>query len=188
MADDPKIRSKRIAVLRRLLPALAALGFVALIVGANDDWRQSFSRNAEELLIGGLSIDAPVFAGRLSDGRAYRLQAETGRQTDDGGIALIKPELDIGGTQTLTADAGTADKSRSRMQLAGNVRVSDAGGNLLATEQMFFAAEDGRLQAPQRIVMTGPAGRLQAAKLEADTKAGTYRFDTVTLRLERGGE
>lgn len=190
MQENPETHTRHVVVLRRVLPLLAVVGVVALIVGANDDWRTALQRSAETAFTAELAIEAPEFAGQMSDGRRYRLIAARGASTQNGGVSLEAPQLDIASAADkpgvrVTAANGTTDAARSRLSLTGAVALQDDSGNRLTTEQLFFSSDDGRLQAPQRIRMQGPAGLLDAAAFEADTQTGIYAFDKAKLRLNR---
>ena len=189
MAVDPTSYSKRVKILRKLLPVLALIGLLALIAGANRDMLGRFSQTAQLAVSSDLAIEAPQFEGRLKNGQSYILTAESGRQTDDNGVQLKVLNLRLSGANgamQVTAKRGVFSGQRKAARFVGAVRLSDSQGNRLTTEKLDFNSEAGTLVAPQKIDMRGPAGALSADAMIADSKGGIYRFDKVKMRLTRG--
>ncbi len=192
MAKRPEHYSNRVALLRKLLLGLAALGVLALIVGANPTLRdgvankiqQNFARNG---LLAGLMIEEPIFEGRLPNGQNYQLSAQRG-QHDDGTIALEKLTLNIAPLAThngldLRADSGTITTGSQTAELHGAVRGTDSRGNQFSTDRLQMNIAQGKWLAPHEITMSGATGRLHATRLEADTNSGAYVFDNASLYI-----
>lgn len=187
MADNPHIHSKRVALLRKLLPFLAALGVLVLLLGANRDTLSSLSQSAVTSVSTNLAIEAPQFEGRLADGRRFEISAKTGRQLDDGALVMHNLALQVSdqGGEALAAEAaqGRLTSGRQSAELTGAVRLRDAEGARLETEALKVNLETGALSAPQGVVFTAPGGRLRAARFIGD--ATHYRFFDVEMTLQR---
>ena len=190
MDDNPQSYSKRVAVLKKLLPALAFGGFVALIIGSNSDVFSRLSQSANLDISGNLAINQLQFEGRLANGQMYQLKAERGSQQDSGAIAFTAMQLRIGqlngGDITVAAQQGTMSQDRTAARLVGAVRMQDNGANQLDTDVLRFDTISGHMTAPGRITMQGPSGDLNAASLEIDSVNGIYYFDMVDMQLMRG--
>ena len=65
--------SQRIIRLRRILPITAFLLLGLLVLAANPDFSRNLVKSKPENGMIILLIDRPVFDGRLTDGRPYRL-------------------------------------------------------------------------------------------------------------------
>ena len=199
MADNPNIYTQRVKLMRKLLPALAGLGLVLLLIGANLDAFSSLTGSTVRAVAPNLAIQAPQFEGRLSDGRGFRLVAQSGRQNDDGALQLSGLQLRIAATGdaadtqmpimpdaiSAQAEAGQFAADRKTAQLTGNVRVRDAAQNDMQTETLLINLDSGALRAPQTIVFSSRSGRLQASRFEGDSQTATYRFYDVDMTLQR---
>lgn len=187
MADNPHLHSKRVALLRKLLPFLAALGVLVLLLGANRDTLSSLSQSAVTSVSANLAIEAPKFEGRLADGRRFEISAQSGRQQDDGALVLRDLALRVSdqGGEALAAEAeqGRLAATRASADLTGRVRMRDAGGARLETEALEVNLETGAMSAPQGVVFTAPAGSLRAARFNGD--ATQYRFFDIEMTLQR---
>lgn len=188
MDTNPQAYSRRVALLKKLLPALAAFGLLALILAANPDILRRLAQNTPTALNGNLSIQSPKFEGRLDNGLLYVLQASLSRQGENGSVILRDMQLRLTGTQTaLTAEAkeGIILRGNKAARLVDNVLMRDAGGNRMETDLLDFDRINGTLTAPGIIEMTGPTGTLTAGAMVADSKGGVYRFDKIQMRLRR---
>ena len=194
MADNPHTHTKRVALLRRLLPVLAGLALIALIIGANRDLGTLFSGQNNLGLAANLAIRAPQFEGQLSNGQRFHLSAKTGAQKDDGVVSLSDLRLAIAAPDTVSqngaalkaqADSGRFSTLNNQAQFSGDVILHDGHGNRLNTQMLTIDMQQGLLSAPQSIIFEGPGGRLQAHSLSGDIKGGVYEFQNITMRLMR---
>ena len=192
MADNPETHSKRVARLRKILPALAGVAFLILLLGAAPDMRSLFgSKGREEIrnALAGLAISDPVFEGNLStDGRSYRMTAKSGAQGLDGRIQLEAISLTVSAAKAgsgfrLRADSGLMDGAKQIAQFQGSIDLQDSHGAKLTTQTLNADLAQGTLLAPQAVSMQAPSGTLHAEALRADTKTQTYVFDKARLRL-----
>lgn len=191
MSDNPNaaelgLYSKRIRLLRKLLPVLALCLLAVLVVAANPDLRRSFSGASPDN--DRLAITAPQFLGRLSDNRPFAMTAREGRQKADGIVVMTQADLLIDGDDRqgrigFVAARADYDPGAAKVRLVGNVEAVDAQNNKLSSDEMLADLADGLLTASS-ITMTGPAGRITAKQMQADTKTLHYRFMNAVMRLE----
>lgn len=194
MADNPHIHTKRVALLRRLLPILAGLGLVALIIGANRDLWGLFSGQSNLGLAANLAIRAPQFEGQLSNGQRFHLSAKAGAQKEDGVVSLNDLRMAIAAPDNASqkatqiqaqANSGHFSTITNQAEFSGQVILQDGHGNRLDTQTLQIDMAQGVLSAPQSLIFEGPSGRLQAQSLSADMQRGIYEFNNVTMRLLR---
>ncbi len=188
MDTSPQAYSKRVALLKKLLPALAVTGLLALILAANPDILRRLAQNTPTALNGNLSIQSPKFEGRMDNGQNYVLQASLGQQGENGSVILRDMQLRLTGTENvLTAEAkeGIIMRGNKAARFIDNVVMRDASGNRMETDLLDFNRINGTLTAPGIIEMTGPTGTLTAGAMMADSKGGFYRFDKIEMRLRR---
>ena len=199
MADNPETHSRRVARLRKLLPALALVACLALVFGAAPDIGQILgSKRSDQLrnALGGLAISDPVFEGNLSDdGRTYRMTAKSGTRNSDARIELKTLSLNVSpapnGTRqsfTLNADRAELDVGTQTAQFQGIIEIDDSLGASLSAQSLTADLAQGVLYAPQGITMQTPSGTLEARTLRADTKSQIYVFEKAQLRLAPQGE
>lgn len=188
MDTNPQAYSRRVALLKKLLPALAVCGLVALILGANPDILRRLAQDAPNALSGDLSIQSPKFEGRLDNGLLYVLQASLGRQGENGSVILRDMQLRLSGADNaLSAEAksGIMMRGNRAARFIDNVIVTDKSGNRLETAVLDFDRISGTIKAPNPIIMTGPTGTVSAQAMMADGKGEVYRFDKIQMRLRR---
>lgn len=182
---DLRHYSKRIKLLRKILPLMAVALLLILGLAANPEWRRALS--PPENQADRLRIDRPVFSGRLTDLRPFRLTATEGRQKADGVIAMQVPDLVIDadnpqGRLALTALRADYRAAAGEAFLSGQVQLRDAGGTVVRSEQMRADMNSGIVTA-SAVSMRGPAGRVRALAMRADTKIRHYRFADAVMRL-----
>ncbi len=184
--QDLGFYSRRIWLLRRLLPLLALALLAILAFAANPDLRRAFSDETAES--DRLVIAAPEFLGRLADGRPYRMTALEGRQTTDGNVILQKADILIdtdnpAGRISLNADSADYQALDAMAALSGNVRMRDAQNNILTGAAMLAGLDNGILTA-SAVTMRGAAGIVTADEMHADTDKRHYRFTKAVMRLK----
>ncbi len=202
MADNPETHSRRVARLRKILPALALVACLALVFGAAPDIGQILGQRGDSEVrnaLRGLAISDPIFEGNLSDdGRTYRMTAKSGVQTSGERIQLeaisltVSPAAKAPGSSlilgadkgfTLDADKGELDVAQQVVQFQGSVKMSDSYGSRLTTQTLNTDLAKGLLHAPQSITLQAPSGTLQAEALRADTKTLVYVFDKARFHI-----
>ncbi len=206
MADNPETHSRRVARLRKALPALALVACLALLLGAAPDISQILGqKGASELrnALGGLAISDPIFEGNISDdGRTYRMTAESGSQTSGERITLkalsltVSPAQESPGSElglpanrgfTLRADKGELNVAKQVVSFQGSIKMDDSYGSRLTTQTLNADLAKGLLHAPQSLTLTAPSGTLQAEALRADTKTQIYIFDKARFHIAPQG-
>lgn len=184
--------SQRIIHLRRILPIIAVLLLGLLVLAANPDFTRPPNQRAAEAGDARLVIDRPVFDGRLSDGRAYRLIAAQGVQKNNGDMAFAEAQMNIApGSQSpgLSFTAGKGFFSPQRpgqdgtARLQGNVVAQTGDGYEIRAPKAEMNLRAGLWQAAGGITMTGADSTLRAARLAADENTGIYRFENIRMRL-----
>ena len=195
--------SKRIAHLRRILPVIAILLCVLLVLAANPDFaRMAGNKTGNEAGEDGdnrLVIDRPVFAGRMADGRAYRLVALQGMQKDDGTMAFSAAQMRLAANDDkpslfFTARNGLftphngsqgASGSSGSAQLSGDVTITTGDGYQINAPKIDMNLADALWRAEAGVTMTGADSSLRADRLIADENSAVYRFENIRMRLSR---
>ena len=194
--------SKRIVRLRRILPVIAILLCVLLVLAANPDFPRMAGNKAGNKAgneTGGdgdnrLLIDRPVFAGRLADGRAYRLVALRGMQKNDGTMAFSAAQMRLAANDEnpslfftarnglLTPHHGSGGGSA---QLSGDVTITTGNGYRINAPIIDMNLADAQWRAEAGVTMTGADSSLRAESLFADENSAVYRFENIRMRLSR---
>ena len=184
--QDLGFYSRRIRLLRRLLPLLALALLLILGFAANPDLRRAFTADTPDS--DRLVIAAPEFLGRLADGRPYKMTAFEGRQKADGHVILQKADILIDadnpdGPISLKAALADYHALEALTKLSGAVSMRDAQGNILTGTQMLADLDKGILTA-SAVTMRGAAGIVTARHMKADTDTRHYRFTKAVMRLQ----
>lgn len=185
--NDLEFYSKRIRLLRKLLPLLALALLAVLVLVANPDLRRAISGSPTQS--DRLMIAEPNFLGRLKDGRPFEMTARKGRQKADGLIAMQEADLTLDGDNAegriaLSAQQADFAPETAIARLRGDVKMRDAQGNIATSDVMQADLEAGILRASS-VNMSGPTGKLTARRMQADTKTQNYRFQGAVIRLKR---
>ncbi len=184
--QDLGFYSRRIRLLRRLLPLLALALLLILGFAANPDLRRAFTADTPDN--DRLVIAAPTFLGRLADGRPYQMTAFEGRQKADGNVILQKADIRIDadnpeGRINLSANLADYQALKALAALSGNVAMRDAQDNILTGTQMLADLDKGILTA-SAVTMRGAAGIVTAHHMKAVTETRHYRFTKAMMRLQ----
>lgn len=202
MADNPETYSKRVARLRRILPAVAVVAGLGLLFGATIDMPQMFGAKPSQGIanpLARLAISKPIFEGSLSDdGRTYRMTAKSGVQTLDNRMQLETVSLVVSppakahathsGGFTLQAERGEMDVPNGQAEFSGGVRMADTYGAVLTAPKMTADLAKGIVSAPQNIHMQSPSGSVKASSLTANTATQVYVFEKAHVRLMPNSE
>lgn len=166
------VRSRRIHLARRALPAAIAL-ILALIVGALV-FRSLVHRFGDIKGGDGLSIHMSnaQFLGRDKSGRPFVLSAvEAARDDRDlARFVLTAPRLvlDAGSPKaaSVTARQGVYRQDDRLARLIGGVRVNDGQGDIFVTEQAVVDTAHGAVRGPAPVKGDGPMGSVTAKTFE----------------------
>lgn len=139
-----------------------------------------------------LTMTSPSLAGRLKDGRRYRIVADRALMAPGKGEAIALESVraamqtEDGGRVDVRAPAALYEQVRQRLTLSGGVVATTADGRSLETATIaIWQGEDGlaaKSEAPTRV--SGPEGIAEAAGLEAAPGLNSIRLTgATTIRL-----
>ena len=119
-----------------------------------------------------------------------------GAQKNDGTTVFRSARLNVAANGAkpsifFTANEGLFDPQQrgenAVARLAGNVIAKTSDGHELRAPKMEMRLNDAVWLAEKGLTMQGPSGTLRASQLEADDKAGIYRFRNIQMRLIAAG-
>ena len=139
-----------------------------------------------------LTMTSPSLAGRLKDGRRYRIVADRALMAPGKGEAIALESVraamqtEDGGRVDIHAPAALYEQTRERLTLSGGVVATTADGRSLETATVaIWQAEGGlaaRSETPTRV--TGPEGGAEAGGLDAAPGLDPIRLTGATsIRL-----
>lgn len=139
-----------------------------------------------------LTMTSPSLAGRLKDGRRFRIVADRALMAPGRGEAIALEQVRAamqtadGGRVDVQAPAALYEQARERLTLSGGVIATTADGRSLETATIAIWQSEGglaaRSEAPTRV--TGPEGVVNAAGLEAAPGLDPIRLTGATsIRL-----
>jgi len=148
---------------------------------------------------GRVRLDHPRYVGEGADTPGFTVEAEAARvdPTAPRRIELerMHAELPARDGRDIAIEAGHAvyDRERAVLDLDGGIEVVTDDGYRLQTEAAEIEIEAGRLRTRAPVEGDGPAGELEADRLEVTDRGDVLRFTgNVRLRLHgsdgaRGG-
>jgi lipopolysaccharide export system protein LptC len=173
MTAGPELYSRIVAVLKLALP-LVALGLLASIFLVQTDDTIGgvlFSPGDVEALGDGLRISNPVFTGTTRGEDRFRFTAalvepdaappERAAITDLAGTL----ELRDGPTVRLSAATGDLDVPSQRLDMSGKVVIETSDGYKIDAERATLDLRAGAFVAGDRVLSTGPLGRITSGSL-----------------------
>jgi lipopolysaccharide export system protein LptC len=116
----------------------------------------------------GITVLGPQFQGRDSQGKPYRLTAETARRRRENAnlVDLTNPHLEDSTSTTVSARDGVYDEKNRVLDLVGNVVMQDAGGYTFTAERARMYVEQGRVEGKTPLHGFGPLGQVTADSYE----------------------
>jgi lipopolysaccharide export system protein LptC len=180
--------SRRVRLLRRLLPLLAILLVAAVALGA---WLDPLRLIRElplefaRMAISGttLKIDAPKLTGYTRDGRGYSVSAASAAQ-DIGQPGIIeltgiaaKFELAGGGTTELTAAKGRLEARAERMLLTEGIDIRSSTGFGGKLSEAIIDMRKGHVLSPSPVELHYQGGWIRANRLEIFENGARALFD-----------
>ncbi|MDQ8027614.1 MAG: LPS export ABC transporter periplasmic protein LptC [Brevundimonas sp.] len=163
-----RARSRRVQLLRRLLPVL-----ILVLAGGTISWIVLRTVMSDVERKAGTSrevrLDNPMFHGQDAQGRSFVIGAKGAvRDPNTGRFRLVGPalRLNLGGRKvtTLTADGGEYDEVRKTVTIGPNVRISDGGsGFTLATPEAVIDTSTGIVTGNKGVQGDGPLGTINAS-------------------------
>ncbi|MFC7377209.1 LPS export ABC transporter periplasmic protein LptC [Brevundimonas sp. GCM10030266] len=163
-----RARSRRVQLLRRLLPVL-----ILVLAGGTISWIVLRTVMSDVERKAGTSrevrLDNPMFHGQDAQGRSFVIGARGAvRDPNTGRFRLVGPalRLNLGGRKvtTLTADGGEYDEVRKTVTIGPNVRISDGGsGFTLVTPEAVIDTSTGIVTGNKGVQGDGPLGTINAS-------------------------
>jgi len=167
-AESFRQRSRRVQLLRRLLPALililagGALTWIVLRSVMSDVERKADSSRE-------IRLDNPMFHGQDAEGRSFVIGAKGAiRDPATGHFKLVGPalRLNLGGRKVtqMTADGGLYNEAAKTVTIGPNVRISDGGsGFTLTTPEAVVDTSTGVVTGSKGVRGVGPLGTINAS-------------------------
>lgn len=167
-AEAFRARSRRVRLLRRVLPAVilvlagGTISWVVLRTVMSDVERKAGSSRE-------VRLDRPMFHGQDAEGRSFVIGAEGAvRDPQTGRFRLVAPalKLNLGGRKVteMTADGGVYDETAKTVTIGPNVRISDGGsGFTLVTPEAVVDTATGIVTGNKGVQGTGPLGTINAS-------------------------
>lgn len=163
-----RARSRRVQLLRRLLPVL-----ILILAGGTISWIVLRTVMSDVERKAGTSrevrLDNPMFHGQDAAGRSFVVGAQGAvRDPNTGRFRLVGPalRLNLGGRKvtTLTADGGEYNEAGKTVTIGPNVRISDGGsGFTLVTPEAVVNTATGVVTGSKGVQGTGPLGTINAS-------------------------
>lgn len=167
-AEAFRARSRRVRLLRRILPAVilvlagGTISWIVLRTVMSDVERKAGSSRE-------VRLDRPMFHGQDAEGRSFVIGAEGAvRDSQTGRFRLVAPalKLNLGGRKVteMTADGGVYDETAKTVTIGPNVRISDGGsGFTLVTPEAVVDTSTGIVTGNKGVQGTGPLGTINAS-------------------------
>ncbi|MGR3502341.1 LPS export ABC transporter periplasmic protein LptC [Pseudaestuariivita sp.] len=179
--------SQIISWLKLLLP-LAALGLLSTLFMLSDKVEYGDIPVAQRDLANRAAnqqITAPYYTGATDDGALVSMTAATatpdpaapGRVSADGLWTRI--ELPDDTVLTFRADTATIDEPEDAATLTGNVRIISSNGYVMETSGLTAAMRSVRARSTGPVSARGPAGTLDAGRLEIMPAEGETNVQLV---------
>ena len=163
-----RARSRRVQLLRRLLPVL-----ILILAGGTISWIVLRTVMSDVERKAGTSrevrLDNPMFHGQDAQGRSFVIGAQGAvRDPNTGRFRLVGPalRLNLGGRKvtTLTADGGEYNEAAKTVTIGPNVRISDGGsGFTLVTPEAVVNTSTGVVTGSKGVQGSGPLGTINSS-------------------------
>jgi len=163
-----RVRSKRVRLLRRVLPVV-----ILLLAGGTVTWTvvrsvmSDVERKASQTQE--VRLDNPMFRGQDAQGRSFVIGAEGAvRDPETGFFRLIGPvmRLNLGGRKVteMTADGGVYSEAARTVTIGPNVKITDGGsGFTLTTPEAVVDTATGIVTGSKGVEGVGPLGTISAS-------------------------
>lgn len=167
-AEAFRARSRRVRLMRRLLPVL-----IVILAGGTISWIALRTVMSDVERKAGTSREVTLensrFLGQDAEGRSFVVGFERAvRDADTGRYRLVGPalRLNLGGRKvtTLTADGGVYDEASRTVTIGPNVRISDGGsGFTLVTPEAVVDTRTGIVTGSKGVQGSGALGTVTAS-------------------------
>jgi lipopolysaccharide export system protein LptC len=175
---DAARHSRRVYLLRRVLPALAGIAFVLVSLWLYFDplrYVRELPVSVGALKISGtkLTMEAPKLTGFSKDGNPYSITAESAAQdlTKTSVIELtdIVGKFTTGerGETVLSAKSGIYDSKTEQMRLFGGIKIrSEQGGYSGVLKDAVGEPKKGHMRSENPVAITFNEGNLRSDRVE----------------------
>ena len=202
MASGNGLHSRVVSILKVGLP-LVALGLLAALFLVQTDDRIGgvvFSRGDVAALGSGLKVTNPIFTGTTRGNDHFRFTAAVvvpdAAPPQRAAITDLAGTLDLhdGPQVSVKASTGDLDIPTQRLDITGAVVITTSDGYRLDTDRATLDLKAGTMVAGDKVVGTGPLGRITSGTLHVSPASETgekRRFsfgDGVRLIYEPPGE
>jgi lipopolysaccharide export system protein LptC len=175
-----------IKLMKDVLPIGALLLLLALmILPFLQDREFSFILDKRKVAQAGerLRMEAPLYRGTDSQGRAFVLQAARAVQKSSNDATLVLEKLQAtlemkGGAAQLTADTGSFDLKRERLIVSGIIELKRTDGYRFAATDVIVDLNSRTAWSTKPIEGDGPFGKF---------RAGSFRINLDETSLVFGG-
>ena len=171
----------KIALPLAALAILSTLFFVA--ESLNPEAAIPYAEVDVERILREQGVTQPSFGGVTASGIAIAVTADSVRPSPDApqamdGVALNATlDLPSGGHIEITSPAGRVDGTTQTAALSGGARLESSTGYTVTTNRIMASVADGSVVSEGGVSATGPAGDLEAGRMELKRgEGGTYRL------------
>jgi lipopolysaccharide export system protein LptC len=177
--------SRRVRLLRILLPLLGGAGIVVLFVLTRISLPGEIDLGAARLSVTRNSIimDNPRLTGFDRDGREYSLAADRAIQalTSPDRVRLEAIDARVAaaghGAVTIKAEAGEYDHSGSTLNLQGDIVVDSAEGYALRMRDAAIDFKAGTLDSPNPVSLGYQGSEITGARFDVREGGKVMRFE-----------
>jgi lipopolysaccharide export system protein LptC len=167
------VRSRRVALAKRILPVLAVLLLVALAVLPDIRSGTAFGRFSYHKTSAS-APHAPIsrvsdarYHGVNNQGEKFAISATTATQITQNRLQLQRPQGDIllksGAWLRLNANHGLYHQQTGMLGLGGDVTLYRADGTTMKTHAALVNMQQGTASGTDKVLAYGPFGTLHAA-------------------------
>lgn len=173
-------RLSLITVLRRALPALAAIItlILAAMVTVSAVKAPHPVKNDDPII----RMVGARFQGRVEDGRSFLIGAQQAARDErqPNRVSLVEPIMVVGAEtatpRRLMARMGVYDEQTRMLRLTGEVRIDDGLGNRIASNDITIDTRTGTAVGQQGIEGDGPVGQVSADSYSVKDKGDRIEF------------
>jgi lipopolysaccharide export system protein LptC len=166
-------RNLKVATLKKILPAVAALLLAAL--GLAPSWQAGPEANRVSYHVQATSTDAAAsrmqgaqYHGTDQQGQPFTVTAASADQKDSNDVALVNPVGDItlksGAWLELKSDTGMFHQQSQKLRLNGHVTLYRNDGSTMSGTEAEIDLRAGSAVSQSPVQAQGPFGTLTAAK------------------------
>lgn len=169
--EQARRRSRVIGALRWAFAAGAALAVLSVVAsmathafGGGYIFEEPIAQSET------LTMRAPRFTGRTSDGERFVITAETASRQSPGSdlVDLAQPRMETQTGRIITAERGVYHITDRSIELAGSVNFYEPGGTRLATGLATVKSRQSYAGAETPVVVSGPLGEVRANAYEIE--------------------